>query len=183
MLGEVSVRPAIAADARAIGEIHVETWRVAYRGHMPDAYLASLSVDQRATMWRERLETKGHPSRCIWVAVMDGRVIGFAVTGDTRDTYAAGERVGELYAIYVAADRWGVGAGRRLIERAVTDMAQQGYDAATLWVLEVNERTRRFYVANGWRADGANKVESVGGVDLVHVRYRYELALPAKSHP
>src|SRR6185503_6902264 len=43
-VASLTLREARAADARAIAEIHVAAWRAAYRGMMPDAYLASLSV-------------------------------------------------------------------------------------------------------------------------------------------
>jgi len=39
-----AVRTATAADAASIAQIHVETWRVAYRGQIPDAVLNGLDV-------------------------------------------------------------------------------------------------------------------------------------------
>ena len=34
-----AVRRATADDAEAIADVHIETWRVAYRGQLPDAFL------------------------------------------------------------------------------------------------------------------------------------------------
>jgi hypothetical protein len=56
---DMTVRPAVQADARSIAEVHVETWRVAYRGQVPADYLESLSVDQRESMWRAMLAETG----------------------------------------------------------------------------------------------------------------------------
>ena len=53
------------------------------------------------------------------------------------------------------------------------------FDQATLWVLETNDRTRRFYQRFGWREDGATKTDAVRGVELREVRYRIDLAAEA----
>ncbi|KRF23226.1 MULTISPECIES: hypothetical protein [unclassified Phycicoccus] len=47
---------------------------------------------------------------------------------------------------------------------------------ATLWVLDGNQRARRFYEHHGWRSDGAAKVDWCGDVRLDEVRYRHSLA-------
>ena len=41
----VTVRDATVDDARAIAEVHVASWRWAYRGQLPDDLLDGLSVD------------------------------------------------------------------------------------------------------------------------------------------
>ncbi|HEX7041129.1 MAG TPA: hypothetical protein VF202_13505 [Trueperaceae bacterium] len=42
------IRAAKPEDALAIGRVHVDPWRTTYRGLLPDAVLAALSVEQRA---------------------------------------------------------------------------------------------------------------------------------------
>ena len=46
---------------------------------------------------------------------------------------------------------------------------------ATLWVLATNERARRFYEREGWRADGLTTHEHVDGELRPTMRYRVEL--------
>jgi len=41
------IRPATPEDARAIAEVHVASWRYAYRGLLPDDVLDRLSVEER----------------------------------------------------------------------------------------------------------------------------------------
>jgi RimJ/RimL family protein N-acetyltransferase len=41
-----------------------------------------------------------------------------------------------------------------------------------LWVLEANERARRFYERGGWKADGETRVEAISGQPVPQVRYR-----------
>ena len=42
------IREAAVNDATAIAQVQVESWRTTYAGIVPDAFLASLSVETRA---------------------------------------------------------------------------------------------------------------------------------------
>ena len=167
------VRAAVPADAEAIAHVHVASWRSAYRGLLPHAYLAELTVDQRAPRWRQRLRRVG-PREHVLVATCDAGLVGFASAGPTRDRDRDDRLTGELYAIYLLEEEWGRGAGRALHEAAVTALREAGFRDATLWVLGPNDRARRFYERNGWAADGSTKLESYGA-PVTEVRYRREL--------
>ena len=49
------VRSAELDDATAIARVHVATWRSAYRGLLPDEFLASLSQSHYEERWRRSL--------------------------------------------------------------------------------------------------------------------------------
>jgi GNAT superfamily N-acetyltransferase len=166
----VTVRPATASDADAIGRVQVETWRAAYTGLMPDAVVAGFDVEAQQQMWREGLARERRPGGAIFVAEADGVVVGFASVGRWREGTEFVEDVGELYAIYVSSERWSTGAGRALIERAEASMRESGFAEARLWVLEGNERAERFYRAAGWQEDG-RRVDTFQGAELPELRY------------
>jgi len=169
----VTIRAATQDDARAIAEIHVAGWRHAYRGQMPDALLASLSVDERAAKWRGWIGAPDDPAQRTAVAVLeDGRVTGFVNCGPARAMEPAAGTA-EIYAIYVDPARIGSGVGRALFEWAVGDLRVRGFVDVVLWVLDTNERARRFYEAAGMTADGGTKRATFGGVELTEVRYRW----------
>jgi GNAT superfamily N-acetyltransferase len=84
------------------------------------------------------------------------------------------ERVGELYAIYVAPAAWDKAVGHALHEVAVEELGSE-YDEAVLWVLDGNARARRFYERHGWVPDGGIKQEQRGTAVLNEVRYRRPL--------
>jgi ribosomal protein S18 acetylase RimI-like enzyme len=166
------IREAVPKDARAIAEIHVRSWQAAYRGQLTDDYLDALTVDDRLEQHRRSLEEP----RAGWntcVADEEGTV-GFAVTGPSEDA-DAGERTAELYAIYLDPEQMGTGLGRRLFEHAVEDLRSRRFDTVTLWVLETNERARRFYEVAGWKHDGTVTSERVDCEMRPTVRYRVEL--------
>jgi ribosomal protein S18 acetylase RimI-like enzyme len=57
------------------------------------------------------------------------------------------------------------------MEHALELMAQDGRDDVTLWVLEANERARRFYAGFGFAADGTRKLLDFGEL-VPELRYR-----------
>lgn len=166
------IRKAKLEDAHSIAVIHVESWRAAYRGLLPQKILDDLSVERREEFWRETLVDPKTEER-VWLAEADGSVVGFAFTGMNRDEEMRDERTPELFAIYLAPGTWGRGVGRALQLQALDDLAERGFDTVVLWVLESNERTIRFYEVSGWKPDGAR--EFLDGLDAHKVRYRRSL--------
>jgi GNAT superfamily N-acetyltransferase len=106
----------------------------------------------------------------VWVAEEDGRVLGFASTGPSRDEEAP-PKTAEVSTIYLAPELVGTGLGRPLFAHAVEDLRDQGYVRVELWVLTTNDRARRFYEHAGWRADGGARMDDVLGIELHEVRY------------
>ena len=98
-------------------------------------------------------------------AELDDRICGFVVWGASRDPDATRDTA-EVYAIYLDPDAIGRGVGRSLFASAVDDIVAHGASAAILWVLDANERARRFYAAAGWHPDGATKTEERPGGTL-----------------
>jgi GNAT superfamily N-acetyltransferase len=163
------IREAEPGDAEAIASIHVRAWQDAYRGQLSDDYLDALRADDRVGMQR-RMLVEPRDGWTTWVAVDDARVVGFAVTGPSEDA-DADDRAGELYAIYLEPARVGTGLGRALFERAIGDLRSRGFTRSTLWVLDTNERGRRFFERAGWAADGTTASERVDGEMRQTVRY------------
>jgi GNAT superfamily N-acetyltransferase len=167
------IREGAPKDAEAIAGIHVRAWQTAYRGQLTDEYLDDLKVEDRLEQHRGALESAPADYR-MWVAEEDGRPVGFAVTARSQDA-DADERTAEVYAIYLEPDRVGTGVGRELFAHAVADLRERGFRTATLWVLETNEPTRRFYEMAGWKPDGAATSERVDCEMRPTVRYRIDL--------
>lgn len=167
------IRPATTSDATEIARIHVEAWRVAYAGHMPEDFLAGLSVENRRRGWERQLAADASG---VFVVEHEDAVAGFAVVGPSRDDDAE-PSTGELHAINLDPTHWHSGQGRPLLDHAVAALQERGYHEATLWVLGSNDRGRRFYARAGWSPDGRTRVETIadGTVELHEVRYRRTL--------
>jgi ribosomal protein S18 acetylase RimI-like enzyme len=167
------IREAETRDAEAIAGVHVRAWQGAYRGQLTDDYLDGLSAEERLPTTRAMIE-QGSPELRVWVAEEDGAVAGFAVTGPSEDA-DADPKTAELYAIYLEPERVGTGFGLELFRHAMRDLRSRGFTAATLWVLETNDRARRFYETAGWTPDGTSTSERVDCEMRPTMRYRVDL--------
>jgi ribosomal protein S18 acetylase RimI-like enzyme len=172
-MANLTLRSAKRDDARAIAQIHVAAWRAAYRGLMPDDYLAALSVDARTTMWQNALG-RATPAQ-VALAEIDGTLAGFCSYGPTRDEEPP--EVAEIYAVNIHPDYWRRGAGRLLCEHALREAAAREHSAITLWVMTGNERARGFYERLKFAPDGALRTNSeLIGRPFDELRYRKAIA-------
>jgi GNAT superfamily N-acetyltransferase len=151
----LAIRPSVPEDAEAVERVRLAGWQTAYRGIIADSYLDSLAVD--AGRRRRHIEDlpEGYTDL---VATADGAVVGWVAAGPGRDPDRSGPRHGEIFACYVHPDWWRQGVGRLLMGRAVEVLAEAGRGDITLWVLEANDRARRFYAEFGFEPDGARKL-------------------------
>jgi ribosomal protein S18 acetylase RimI-like enzyme len=163
------VRPATVADARAIAEIRVASWRATYSGIVPAAVLERMDVDHDEVRFRGRL---ADPGRWAFVAEdASGSVTGFVMAGAARDDDAAG--LGEVYAIYLAPGARGRGVGLVLMDAAIEALAAAGSSTVILWVLTANEPARRFYERAGFQLDGTARDLDFDGTPVEEIRYRW----------
>jgi len=169
----VEIRPATPEDARAIAEVHVASWRWAYRDILPADVLDDLSVDARADMWASVLREPRERSVVLVVADA-GAVTGFASAGPSRDPDVP-DGTAEVLALYLLESATGRGIGRTLFATLLANVGDLGYARSTLWVLDANRRARRFYEVAGWHDDMARDLYEVGGHGYPEVRYVVDL--------
>lgn len=170
----VDLRVATLEDAEAIARIHVESWRSAYAGMLPDDLLVGMSLEKQTRMW-ERMLRGGET---VMVAE-DPRygVIGFGSYGPNRS--ARSHFTGEVYTLYLLPDFQGLGIGQGLLRGLFGALAREGHEAALIWVLAPNP-SRYFYEAMGGRPV-ARRNTKMGDIEVPEIAYGWESvkALPA----
>ncbi len=167
----MSLRKASPDDALAIATVHVDSWRSAYRGIVPDDRLGRLDYVRGAGRFRDAIVTC---SEEIYITVETDAVTGFLVFGPCRDSDIDPGSTGEIWGMYISPLHWRKGIGRSMCREAEGTLRSRGYSRVILWVLEDNQRARRFYEAMGFTADGARKVLNIGA-RLNAVRYHKSL--------
>jgi ribosomal protein S18 acetylase RimI-like enzyme len=165
----MQIRTASAADAEEITDVHIASLREAYRGLFAAEELARIDARDRADRWRDHL-AKG--STITLLAEVDGRVVGFVDFGMCRDEDLSLEAVGEVMAIYVRPDAWGLGFGEALMREALTRLRSGGSAEVVLWVIEGNRRAVGFYERLGFELDGSVRVREMNGTPTTIVRLR-----------
>lgn len=159
------------ADAEDLARVHLQSWRWAYRGLLPDAYLRRLRHDALAGRWFMRLADPDLETQ-VRVLERNGRVEGFTTFGPHRDDPAWLGYAGEMHMLYLAPELVGRGYGTALLDRACMELADRaGCYWLLVWVLARNERARKFYEAQGLRPDGANRWDPFGPQAVPVVRY------------
>lgn len=166
----VAYRPACPEDAGALAQVHVETWRAAYAGLVPDPYLIGMSVEGQAFRWKKLLTYLPAGQR-VRVAVVESLgVVGFTSCGPARGKSPPAP--GEVYTLYVQQDWQGQGIGRQLLKGILADLAALGHSSAFLWVLADNP-ARFFYQRVGGQAVGAQN-EAFAGTHLRETAFRWD---------
>lgn len=147
------LRDPVPADADALAQLHVASWRETYSHLLPAGFFTAEYVAGRQKMWNHILN---HPraERCIQVADLDGTIVGFASVGreaSVKETTVPAQA--QLEAIYVVAAHHGTGIGQALLDATLGD------SPAALWVAKDNPRAVAFYRRNGFEFDGTEDID------------------------
>ena len=153
----VTVRPAREDDAETIARVHVETWRDAYAGLLPQEVLDGLSRRRQMRRWRRAIRDPEAELGQVFVAEagVDG-IVGFG---------SASREAGEITTLYVRPGAQRQGIGRMLFRR----MAEYLEGPVSLWVLDGNPAAG-FYERLGGRPGVHTTVER-WGMELGRTRY------------
>ncbi|HVA54375.1 MAG TPA: GNAT family N-acetyltransferase [Gammaproteobacteria bacterium] len=148
------LRLAVEADAKALAQVHIKSWREIYRDVFPVHVLEKLDVAMHAEHWRSVIATV--PANIV-VCESDRVVIGFLSLGTSNDYDSCGT-AGEITTIYLDPQHWRRGYGAALMSWALSQAENRGWQRINLWSLQENHRARAFYESVGFRFDGATKL-------------------------
>lgn len=151
-----NVREGREDDAGAIARIKVTSWRLTYRGIVPDETLAAMDVDASEASTRGWLaqiaDGARGPLACAFVVANErDEVRGFAHGGAARmleSSAAPAPFEGEVYALYLDPGYERRGLGGRLLRAAAQRLRAHGARSLIIWALEGNPN-RGFYEALG----------------------------------
>ena len=163
--------------------VHVDTWRAAYRGIVPDGYLDSLSYEESERLWQDAMAAG---DGCVFVAEDGAGVFGFA-SGSPRERFSRElrEYEGELKTLYVLPSHKGAGAGRQLVGAVARHFVDHGVNSMLLWAFAENRAARGFYESLGGVPVAEDGFE-LGGAWLSEVAYGWKdldalLSRPARG--
>ncbi len=159
----IQIRAMLPTDDRVtISKIYETSWKHAYKGIIPQKYLDSIPEGN----WVNALD---QPGRYTLVAVLNDEIIGTSSYGASRNPEYDGW--GEMRSIYFLPTYMGKGYGSQLMQAALLQLQQLGYQDVFLWVLEENIPSRKFYEKNGFYATGEIITVEIGGKPLTEMRY------------
>jgi GNAT superfamily N-acetyltransferase len=164
----VSILIAGRGDVLSIAALHAESWQSAYRGLLPDDFLAGPVKDDRLTLWTHRMDRFVPDRQHVVKAVADSEIVGFAcVLLDAEPGWGA-----LLDNLHVKPELKGLGIGWQLF-RACRDWASDARpgEPMHLWVIENNLPARQFYERQGGVKTERRIIEVVPGIHVPELRY------------
>lgn len=142
----LTIRPATIYDAEQKGQVHYQSWLETYTGHINQAYLDRMTPERSIEFSRK------HPENTL-VAELDGKIVGFACYGHSRDSTF--ETYGEIIALYVLNDYQKQGIGHALMLECLSQLS--AFEHHFLWVLKSNQKAIAFYGKMGFTPNGDEK--------------------------
>lgn len=146
----------------AVSAVYEASWKVGYRGILPDEYLDSIQPGKwnfvsENTAWRNLLALDGN------------RIVGASSFAAARLENMAGW--GEIISFYLHPEYFGRGVSGPLMQAVLKELFTMGFRDIYLWVLEENHRARRFYERFGFRPSGEALDAVIGGKAVRELQY------------
>ena len=161
------IRDAIHTDVTAIANLHAESWRSSYRGILTKDYLENDVVRDRLGVWQKRYSGAAQKPMFTLVAESGSELSGFACVFPEEDA----EYGSFLDNLHVSPGLTGRGIGRRLLSEAARRLVANGSHAGLyLWVIEQNQRARKFYERAGAEVVGSASNSMPDGQKVVAIR-------------
>ncbi|WP_028025324.1 GNAT family N-acetyltransferase [Enterovibrio calviensis] len=159
---EIRVRQAQLTDAKAIACIHVNSWKAAFSGLMPEAYIGGYTEETRTDEWRHILESQ---KECVFVAEANDQVVGFLSYGESKKD----KRTLDLSKLYLCPSIYGKRVGS-LLMATLEDVAKASdIQRITLYVLDKNDAAKTFYTKHGFTFGSGYLSEEFNGETIIDV--------------
>jgi len=157
------IRDAFDSDLPAIARLHAASWKVAYRGILPDAFLDQDLEKNRARRWSGIFDRMAPRDRVL-IATLENSAAGFISGWTTPATDCEPGFDLHVDNLHVRPDLRGQGLGVALMQNLSRRQASDGSVRAYLWVLDGNEPAHRFYVKLGGRVSDRRQIELGGAI-------------------
>ena len=176
----VNIRKAIVSDASAFATVNINTWKVAYKGIIPQDYLDSRTVDDKIPKWAERISNTKENKKEMFVAEIcdqnGSEIVGFSMGGPSHfEDYKID---GDLHAIYILPKYWKQGIGTLLFNAIIKGFMKKQYKSMVIWALKENSACEFYKKMGGIQK--FHKTLTYGGKELDVLGFYWE-NLPDQS--
>lgn len=164
------IREARPVDAPTIARVHVESWRSAYAGLLPDTVLVGMCQRTQTTRWARILGQRKNRELVLVAELPNHGVVGFGSCGRGREKRLP--HAGEIFTLYVQPEFQDGGIGRRLLYRLFDALVARGMTSAVTWVLAENPSRFFYETMRGRRV--AERDETMWNTVLHEVAYGWD---------
>lgn len=154
----ITIRKATDNDIQKIAKMINQTWKISYRGIIPDSVLAKQTYKHHIPHLKNYIAAK---NTMVLVAATDsGAIVGMVSGGICREKLKNHD--GELYGLYVAPKYQQKNTGKQLFIGFCAWLKQHKFRSMMLWTLKANKLSRNFYEKMGGKVIKERKIEISG---------------------
>lgn len=157
---EINLRSAAQADVQQIAKIHVNSWKVAFDGLMPDDYINGYTISSRIDEWQSTMSTNAEK---VVVAECGDEVVGFM----SYHIHPENAETLELSKLYLCPHVYGQGLGSKFLNYLEAESLAQGIEMIRLYVLDTNEAAIQFYSKHGFEFSDGYVSEEFEGTTII----------------
>lgn len=159
----INIRRAEYNDLKSLAAIQTLSWKSAFSDILSDSTLNKYTDLEKCVKILENAYNSGN---------------GYMYIGSMNETPCAElfwcrgrelERSAEIVALHSIRESWGCGVGKAIMDKAMEDIFNNGFEKVYLWVFDQNKRARRFYEKYGFVSDGTRRISVFDRA--VEVRY------------
>ena len=163
------IRSAILEDCPGIAKTQVDSYRTAYVGLLPAAYLEHFTYPEQEQDWVEILSS--NMQAILLVALSEEKqVAGYILASAKPDIFPGYDS--EIIALHVQPPFQRKGIGRALISNATESLIARGCKSVMLWTLKGNKTHQWYEKLNGkWLAE---KSDQIDGSAFTEIAYGWE---------
>jgi ribosomal protein S18 acetylase RimI-like enzyme len=167
----VIIREANHQDAAEIANVHINSWREAYVGLLPQEFLDDrpLFFKNRYQLWKK--VTRDEEQVTFVAECSENGIVGFVNGKTARDPEYKDHA--EVYAIYLLKKYHHQGLGFQLLKNYFDVFKARGFTKAYLWVLDGNP-TIEFYKKAGGVYKGHSKEENLAGQKMTELCFIWD---------
>lgn len=163
----MQLREASLSDAQQLAELHIASWRLAYREALSAEYLQHQVEVERHAHWQQIL-SQPLTGQHVLMLEEGKELLGFiCFYGNESDEWGS-----YIHNLHVAQTQHGKGVAAQLMAAAAASCLQHYGDGGLyLWVLQTNLRAQRFYQKCGGVKADSDIWQAPGGTEATIYRY------------
>lgn len=141
---KIVYRKADISDCYEIAKLKGIVWNTTYKGIYPDEKLSGYDVEKNKVIFEKIIN---NPDIELYVAVGDGKIVGFMTCGKPYKPFGDFEQ--EVGLLYILKEYQRQGIGRAFFDIARNQVSTDGYRKFLVSVNSKNTNALNFYIAMG----------------------------------
>lgn len=150
---------ALPEQSAVLADIMIGAWRSAFQDILSHAVMEHYTRKDACTAMFSQILASGQGH--MYLASLNSKPMGLLYWLEETEAEV------RLEALLTVPDAWGKGVGAALMEAALLDMMQAGYQSVHVWPFAQNLRAQKFYQKFGFLPSGVSRMGDAREVEYI----------------